>query len=106
MENIVTGQLEIIARELSEIIEQQNQLKERESTLRGVAFQLLKEAKQSPIKTIYGKFTWISGSTKKTYTGKAYDDAKLALELEKTKCEHLGLFTTKRGEDTIRFDPS
>ena len=104
MANLLKEQLERIAQELQEIDAQLEPIIEQQKKLRAAALALMQEANKKTEKTIFGKFTVVKGRTTKIYNSDEYNAAAEALQIEKVRAENRGQFTTKTGEESLKFE--
>jgi len=104
MANLLKEQLERIAQELQEIDAQLEPILEQQKKLRASALTLMKEANKKNEKTLFGNFTVVKGRTTKTYNSDEYIAATEALQIEKVRAENRGQFTTKTGEESLKFE--
>lgn len=96
-------QLVILAQQLAELDHKLEALNEQKASLREASLSLMVEGNHKSLKTLFGNFTLAAGRTTKTYTSKEYLAAAEALEIAKLRAENLGQFTTKVGDEYIKF---
>lgn len=97
-------QLEILARELSEIEDKLKEANERKSKIREEAFKLLKNSKEGSFDSIYGRFTKCKGKKSKKITCPKVIRATKKLESLKLEALQEGRYEDVVGEDFLRFD--
>jgi hypothetical protein len=104
MSDIAIGQLEILAEELSSILDTIDNLKEREKKIREEAFSLLKQTGEKTIRTEFGTFTNHNGKRSKVINCKNYN--KMLAELEALKAMALAAnkYKTAQGENYLVFN--
>jgi hypothetical protein len=97
-------QLEILARELSEIEINLNEANARKNKIREEAFKLLKNSKKGSFDSIYGRFAKCKGKTSKRITCPKVINAIKRLEILKVQAIQEGNFEEVVGEPYLRFD--
>lgn len=102
MANLASEQLTIIGQQLAEIDAQLEPILKQQEELRAAALKLMQEYNEKSLKTLFGHFSRVAGRTTKTFTSEEFIVAKEALQIAQLRAE----FTTKVGEESIRFKVS
>jgi hypothetical protein len=103
MANLASEQLSIIGQQLAEIDVQLEPILKQQKELRAAALGLMQECNEKSIKTLFGHFSRVAGTKTKTFTSEEFIAAKEALQVAQLRAENRGEFTTKVGEESIRF---
>jgi hypothetical protein len=106
MANLASEQLTIIGQQLAEIDAQLEPIFRQQEELRAAALVIMQEYNEKSIKTLFGHFSRVAGRTTKTFTSEEFIAAKEALQIAQLRAENRGEFTTKVGEESIRFKVS